>query len=124
MRRVGMFFCGAYWLALTVLLLVPNPFALLGLTRLKGHGIPNRGVHFTAFLLLTLVTRGVQSKKARLWPVLVVLVLYAVATETLQLAVVGRTVELPDYFENLLGIAAGVLVSVLWRSRGEAKVER
>ena len=48
------------------------------------------------------------------WPILALLLAYGVATETLQLFVPGRTAQVVDAAENILGIAiaSGVYWSV------------
>jgi len=98
--------CGLYWIALTVLLLVPNPAGVLGMRRISLFPWGDVGIHFTAFTILTLLVCAVRWPRPMGWP-LFVLLAYAVATESLQAFVPPRTVELKDYAENLLGIAVG-----------------
>lgn len=96
----------AYLLALTVLLLVPDPLALLGISRLPGPE-SGRGVHFCAFLILGFLASSAELPAGR-GRVAIVLVIYALTTESLQTFVRSRHVELLDYTENLLGVAAGM----------------
>ena len=97
-----------YWLALTVLLLSPNPAGLVGVGRL-----PDFNVHFTVFLILTVLVRACRW---RIGTALLtgILVAYSAATETLQLLVHTRVTSAQDYFDNLLGIAAGT--ALFWLS--------
>ncbi len=64
------------------------------------------GIHLAAFTILTLLVCSARWPKSIGWPVVILLV-YAVATESLQALVPPRSVELKDYLENLLGIAIG-----------------
>jgi hypothetical protein len=95
---------------LTLLLLTPDPWRLLGLRRVA-HAIPipNRGVHFTLFLGLTLLMHASRWPLRRI-PLLLGLAGYAVAAELLQTFVPPRTVELIDALENLAGIALGAFL--------------
>lgn len=102
-----------YWLVLTAMLLLPDPWALLGM---KGPVDTSdksdvRVVHFLLFTGLTVLVHAGR------WPVrrglLVGLLLaYAIGTESSQAFIPMRTVDPIDFLENLLGIAAGVAV---WR---------
>lgn len=97
-----------YWLALTVLLLVPNPLALL-LGVMPNASIPSRGAHFTAFFLLAILAGS--SRLPWLASVqAIAFFVYAVTIESMQGLVEGRVVELLDYAENLLGLAIGATV--------------
>jgi len=100
--------CAAYWSLLTLLLLVPDPLALLGLERIPGpeSGV---GVHFSCFTALALLVSA--SRFARRKAVLLALLAaYAVIVELSQRLVPPRTVELRDLAENLLGLATGAAV--------------
>ena len=95
----------AYWLLLTVLLLAPDPLALLGITRAPGPP-SGRMEHLLVFAVLAML--ACASRPPLRWgPLAGLLVGYAALTETLQVFVPTRTVELLDYAENLLGLAAG-----------------
>ncbi len=107
-----------YGILLTVLLLVPDPGALLGLEEPPGPP-GGRGVHFVAFLVFGLLMLGAR------WPirretVLLTLIVYAVVVESLQGFVPDRTVELLDYAENLVGLALGTCIGWLFQPRGNA----
>ncbi len=103
--------CAAYWSILTVLLLAPEPTRLLGLERKAVVSI-SRGSHFVFFLTLALLVAASR------WPIrrnlaVLALVTYAVVTEGLQWFVPTRYVDPVDLLENLLGLAAGIL---LWHT--------
>lgn len=113
--------CAAYWLMLTVLLLVPNPRALLGLPHVAGP-YTQRGVHFAFFAVLGLIVTASRIPLRRT-TLAAVLVAYAVATETLQALVPARTVEIPDYLENLVGLAVGAGIWLV-AQKGWAAIRR
>ena len=100
--RVGL---GVYLLLLSFLLLAPEPLKLLGFSSPPG-GSSVRMVHFCLFTVLGLL---VWASRLPVRPGLLLglLVAYALVTETLQWFVPTRSVELLDYLENLLGLAAG-----------------
>ncbi len=109
--------CLLYLIALTTLLLVPNPLAWLwGIA--PNISPPHRGVHFCTFFLLAILCAASRLpwKPATLG---IVLIAYALTTESLQGLVDNRVVELIDYTENLLGLAVGAIVWRLgWRIFG------
>lgn len=100
--RIG---CAAYWVMLTVLLLLPDPMALVGI---EEDAVPahDRGVHFLFFLGLGFLVRA-SRWPIRRWALAAGVVLYAILIEGLQHFVPSRSVELLDFGENLLGLAAG-----------------
>ena len=107
--------CIAYWCLLTVLLLARDPAALVGLDRIPAFPWGDLGIHFTAFAVLGLLVHVSRWPKGPGWAVLLLLA-YAVATESLQVLVPPRSVQLTDYAENVLGIAAGsALYWTVWR---------
>jgi hypothetical protein len=96
-----------YWLLLTVLLLVPNPAGVFGL-----HAVPifpwgKFGIHLTAFIILAALVHATRWPKRICWSLIVFLVVYGIATESLQMFVPHRTSRVMDGFENMLGIAIG-----------------
>ena len=122
--RIARVLFAVYWLTLTVLLLVPDPLALL-LGVMPDASIPSRGTHFTAFFLLAILA-GSSRLPWRLSLQTIALFVYAVTTESLQGLVEGRVVELLDYAENLLGLAVGTTAWILaykawknWQGRQE-----
>jgi VanZ family protein len=107
MRTVILLVCLAYWLFLTALLLTPDPAALVGLQTAPRFPWGDIGIHFTAFTVLTVMVHATRWPRRPGWVVVALLVLYALATESIQAFIPPRTVELLDYTENLLGVAAG-----------------
>jgi hypothetical protein len=107
MRVVARLVCLCYWLFLTVLLLVPNPAALVGLKAVPIFPWGKFGVHLTAFIILAVVVHATRWPKRLCWPLFVLLVVYGITTESLQLLVPQRTARVMDGIENILGITAG-----------------
>ncbi len=107
MRAIRLMICVGYWGLLTVLLLAPNPAKVVGLRRVPVFPWGDIGIHFTAFTILTLLVCSARWPNGIGWPVLVVLLAYGVTAESLQWFVPSRAVELLDYTENVLGVAAG-----------------
>ena len=101
--------CIAYMLLLTVLLLVPDPLALLGIPPSHGN-TSGLGTHFSVFAVLGVL---VSASRPTLRTMLLVglLICYATATELLQSLVPERDTSPLDLLENLLGLAAG---AALW----------
>jgi hypothetical protein len=106
-RTIRLLIGAGYWGLLTVLLLVPNPAAVVGLRRIPVFPWGDIGIHFTAFTILTLLVHGFRWPKGIGWPIVAVLLAYGLTTESLQWFVPSRTVELLDYMENIFGVATG-----------------
>jgi VanZ family protein len=105
-RAIIAFVCGTYWVLLTVLLLAPNPVAVVGVKKVPFISGTNLGVHFVAFTILASLVHGSRWLERSGWAFLV-LALYALGSEALQAFVPSRCVSLEDFFENLIGVAAG-----------------
>ncbi len=106
MRILRYLICAAYWVFLTVLLLVPDPAAVVGMKRVPVFPWGDIGIHFTAFTILTLLVHASRWPKRPGW-IVVVLLAYGIATESLQYFVPPRAVELKDYTENIIGVLVG-----------------
>ncbi len=105
--------CLSYLLLLTTLLLVSDPWGWL-LGGAPAVEVPGRGVHFFAFAILAILIAASRLP----WPggvVAAALVIYAIATESLQVLVESRLVDPIDYAENLVGLAVGAILWVLGR---------
>jgi VanZ family protein len=100
MRTVRLVICLAYWALLTLLLLTPNPAAVVGLKEIPSFP----WVHFAAFALLAVLTCAVRWPQPPGWYLVVLLLGYGIATESLQALVPHRTVAMKDYLGNILGI--------------------
>jgi len=105
--------CALYWVYLTLLLLAPHPAQLVPesspLETTLVANAANHGVHFASMFLLALLSHssrlGLSERK-----LLLLLLTYAVLTESLQWFVAPRCVELHDYLENVLGTLVGTLI--------------
>ena len=95
-----------YFALLSALLLVSDPFALLGMPR------PPAGsggyAHFQAFTLLGLLVAACRFKLQIRWIYLTTL-LYAVLIELLQFTNPARQVDPVDMLQNVLGASVGML---------------
>ncbi len=107
MPRLRLLICAGYWGLLTVLLLTGDPAGAIGLD--EGPNFPGGDVsaHFLAFAILALLVHASRWPRSVTPSPLALLLLYAVAVESLQWFSPPRTVELKDYANNLLGVAAG-----------------
>lgn len=102
--------CLCYWLFLSVLLLVPNPAGLVGLSAVPIFPWGKFGVHLIAFTILGFLANATRWPKRLSWPMIFFVMGYAVMTEVLQLFVPHRTSRVMDGIENILGIAAGSVI--------------
>ena len=107
MRIAALLVCLAYWGLLTALLLTPHPASLVGMQSVPIFPWGKFGVHLIAFIGLSVMVHTASWPKRPTWYMLLVLVIYALTTETLQRFVQCRSSRLMDAFENLLGIAIG-----------------
>jgi hypothetical protein len=114
MRIFARLACLCYCLLLTVLLLVPNPAALVGLQAVPVFPWGKFGVHLIAFTSLAFLANATRWPKRPWWPLIVLLMVYGITTESLQLVVPHRTARVMDGIENILGIAAGS--AIYWLS--------
>jgi len=104
--RIIVILCIAYWIALTVLLLVPHPDELVGFSApIFPWG--KFGIHLSFFTVLSVLANFTRWPKRLGWSLIVFMAIYGITTETLQLFVPHRTAQVIDGFENLLGIAIG-----------------
>jgi hypothetical protein len=108
--RILPYVCIAYWILLTVLLLVPYPAAPVGL-----HFVPifpwgKFGVHTSFFTILGVLVNFSRWPKRSSWRLIVFMAIYGITTEFLQRFVPPRTSQVIDGFENLLGIAIGTAI--------------
>lgn len=120
--------CFTYWVVLTVLLLAPNPDAVVGLDKASISFRGDTATHFLAFSVLALLAHGTRWPKRIGWPLVTILAVYGIATESLQAFVPARVVALQDYTENILGVAAGTIVywlvgRLLRQRRAEPRLE-
>ncbi|MDO4571177.1 MAG: hypothetical protein Q4D38_12380 [Planctomycetia bacterium] len=98
----------AYWIFLTILLLVWNPFAIVPIDEElveKGFGL-YLDAHVLTFLILSVLM--LSSRLRRWWGWFVVLILYAGATEYLQ-GYTGRCPDWIDFGKNVEGLLYGLM---------------
>jgi glycopeptide antibiotics resistance protein len=107
MRKPILLACYGYWLFLTVLLLVPNPAALVGLKAVPIFPWGKFGIHLGFFTVLGFLANATRWPKRPSWLLIVFLIVYGITTESLQLFVPHRTARVMDAIENILGIALG-----------------
>jgi len=101
-----------YWPALFVLAHVPIPQVV------QEADVSDKSLHFLAYLVLTFLIwfavsgdRKVQWRRAAPWLVLFVIVMYGILDERLQSYVAGRSCDVRDFFTDLAGALAGLILS-------------
>jgi len=101
-----------YWPALFVLEHVPIPRVV------QKADVSDKSLHFLAYLILTFLLwstvsgdRKVKWRRAAPWLVLFVIVMYGILDEWLQSYVAGRSCDIRDFFADLAGALAGLIVS-------------
>jgi VanZ family protein len=127
--------CLAYWIALTVGLIVRNPLALVpGSRSLSGAiAVIEPMVHFLSFAGLAALCTYADWPIRRRW-LLAMIAVYAFLTEAVQRYIPGRTAEFADLLQNLAGLAVGAGVGWCllclrdaigqWRASRERAAER
>lgn len=101
--------CASFWLLLTLLLLSPDPRALLGLEP-WARWLPDPTVaHLVCFTLLAILAHLSRFPISRM-ALFAALFAYAIAAEALQTLVADRTAGLGDAAVNLAGLAVGTSV--------------
>jgi len=73
------------------------------------------GIHLMFFTVLSVLVHATRWPKRPWWPLIALLVVYGITTETLQLFVPHRTARVMDAIENILGIALGA--GIYWLAR-------
>jgi VanZ family protein len=101
-----------YWPALFALTHVPIPHAV------QEAEVSDKSLHFLAFLVLTFLiwsavngNRKVKWRQAAPWLVLFVIVIYGILDEWLQNYAAGRSCDVQDFFTDLVGALAGLILS-------------
>jgi VanZ family protein len=100
-----------YWPALFVLAHIPIP------PLVRKAEVSDKSLHFIAYLLLVFLLwfaispdRKVNWRRAAAWWVLLVMVSYGIIDELLQSVVVGRSCDAMDFFADLAGVFAGLII--------------
>jgi VanZ family protein len=101
-----------FWPALFVLSHIPIPNVV------READVSDKSLHFLAYLILTFLLWSVVSgnqkvnwRRAAPWLVLFVIVLYGILDEWLQGYVAGRSCDVRDFFSDLAGALAGLILS-------------
>jgi VanZ family protein len=127
LRRLIRPLCVAYWLFLTVLLVVPHPEATVGLKKIPWYPLGDIGIHFSAFCALTVLVFLARWPRPVTWRWILFLAAYGATTETVQAFVPCRSCELKDYVDNFLGVAAGTgiywIVYRTWQIRTRRNID-
>jgi VanZ family protein len=106
-RLVRLCVCAMYLSLLTVLLLSPNPAAVVGMKSIPSVPGGDTTMHLGSFTLLTILVHSLRWPKPPHWSLVVLLLGYGAATESLQAFMPPRTVEFKDFVANIFGIAVG-----------------
>ena len=102
-----------YWPALFLLTHIPIPHVV------QEADVSDKSLHFLAYLILTFLIwsavsgdRKVKWNRATPWLVLFVIVIYGILDEWLQNYVAGRSCDVQDFFTDLAGALAGLILSL------------
>ena len=101
-----------YWPALFVLSHIPIPRVI------QETDVSDKSLHFLAYLILTFLfwfavssNQKVNWRRAKPWLVLFVILIYGILDEWLQGYVSGRSCDVRDFFMDLAGALAGLIIS-------------
>ena len=101
-----------YWPGLFVLAHIPIPHVV------QEAEVSDKSLHFLAYLILTFLVwsavsgdRKVKWRRAAPWLVLFLIVVYGILDEWLQMYVEGRSCDVRDFFTDLAGALAGLILS-------------
>jgi uncharacterized protein YfiM (DUF2279 family) len=101
-----------YWPALFVIAHIPIPQVV------QEADVSDKNLHFLVYLILTFLIwstvsgdRKVKWRRAVPWLVLFVIVVYGILDEWLQSYVAGRSCDVRDFFTDLAGALAGLILS-------------
>jgi len=101
-----------YWPGLFVVAHIPIPHVV------QEAEVSDKSLHFLAYLILTFLIwsavsgdRKVKWRRAAPWLVLFLIVVYGILDEWLQTFVAGRSCDVRDFFTDLAGVLAGLILS-------------
>jgi len=101
-----------YWPGLFVLAHIPIPHVV------QKAEVSDKSLHFLAYLILTFLIwsavsgdKKVKWRRAAPWLVLFVIIVYGILDEWLQTYVAGRSCDVRDFFTDLAGALAGLILS-------------
>ena len=108
-----------YWPTIFILAHVPVPKLV------RTAGVSDKGVHFLAYMILAfllcsainpevLLDKKVNWRKAAVWWIILVVVLYGVLDEVLQSFVAERNCNVRDFIANLAGTFTGLIILTMF----------
>jgi VanZ family protein len=110
-QKIAAFVLALYWPGLFVLAHIPIPHVV------QEADVSDKSLHFLAYLILTFLIwstvsgdRKVNWHRAAPWLVLFVIVVYGILDEWLQGYVAGRSCDIRDFFTDLAGALAGLIL--------------
>jgi VanZ family protein len=111
-QKIAACLLALYWPALFVLAHIPIPYVV------QEADVSDKSLHFLAYLVLAFLLWSVVSgnqkvnwRRASPWLVLFVIVVYGILDEWLQGYVAGRSSDVWDFFADLAGALAGLILS-------------
>jgi len=111
-QKITAYILVLYWPALFVLAHIPIPHVV------QEADVSDKSLHFLAYLILTFLiwstvggNRKVKWRRAAPWLVLFAIVVYGILDELLQTYVAGRSCDIRDFFMDLAGALAGLILS-------------
>ena len=110
-QKIAACLLALYWPALFVLAHIPIPYVV------QEADVSDKSLHFLAYLVLAFLLWSVVSgnqkvnwRRASPWLVLFVIVVYGILDEWLQGYVAGRSSDVWDFFADLAGTLAGLIL--------------
>lgn len=110
-QKVIIFFLIFYWLTLFISAHIPVPQVV------READVSDKGLHTLAYLILTFLLcsainphKKVNWRKATAWWILLVVVLYGICDEVLQIFVAGRSCDVRDFLADLAGALSALIV--------------
>jgi VanZ family protein len=110
-QKIAAWVLALYWPALFVLTHVPIP------TVVREADVSDKALHFLTYLILAFLLWSVVGNNHKVnwrrvapWLVFFVIVLYGILDELLQGFVAGRSSDIRDFFSDLAGAAAGLIL--------------
>jgi hypothetical protein len=107
-----------YWPALFILAHIPIPHLVYE------ADVSDKGLHFLAYLILTFLlwsainpNKKVSWRKATIWWILLIVVLYGIFDEALQSFVQGRNCDIKDLVVDLAGSLTGLILLSIFISQ-------
>lgn len=109
-RKIALFSLLFYWPALFVFAHIPMPLLV------RNAGVSDKGLHFLAYLILFFLLwfafsgdTKVNWRRGTVWWVLLIVVMYAIFDEWLQIYVAGRSCDVKDFLADMAGALAGLI---------------